>query len=502
MVSSRRWPRLFGADCVPARRTVPVDRGVHAAGAPPDHQAGRDTADDLQRGGHLLHLEVQRRHRQLDGPKHDSYRCHGGRPAAVAADDPVRRVPDDRAGDDHPARPISRFSLRAIPVRLAEAVCHRAGHRASRRCTPSTAPYFAPATSRTSTSSIRWCPSTSSRVRSASLPRRSKPYVQRQQKDIEMSAQRARRPATWWWCSRSASLPGERTSASTDTTGAIRIPSCSKSTACICSNAVATRASTLYALPKILEKNGIKLTTVVSRAGIPTCLLRELHAVRQLRGGGRNEGQRLRSRRKVLRRRRDPAAEGKPAGPTPPVTASSSCTWAVAATARLTAIGIRLSSSNSSQCVPMPTWPTSARSRSSTTRTTTPFSMSTMSWGRPSGRSIALRRSVRLHLSVRSWRVVDGRRHDVSWHAAGHVVAGGAGGDSVDREIFDADFDSQRAEYQQPDVFDTVLDLFSIQSTTFDRAGSFIDKGAVPARGTLEVDDASLRADLTSNARM
>jgi lipid A ethanolaminephosphotransferase len=35
-------------------------------------------------------------------------------------------------------------------------------------------------------------------------------------------------------------------------------------------NAVATRASTLYALPKILEKNGIKLTTVVSRAGIPS----------------------------------------------------------------------------------------------------------------------------------------------------------------------------------------------------------------------------------------
>ena len=35
-------------------------------------------------------------------------------------------------------------------------------------------------------------------------------------------------------------------------------------------NAVATRASTLYALPMILEKNGIKLTTVTSRAGIPT----------------------------------------------------------------------------------------------------------------------------------------------------------------------------------------------------------------------------------------
>jgi len=35
-------------------------------------------------------------------------------------------------------------------------------------------------------------------------------------------------------------------------------------------DAVATRASTLYALPKILEKDDIKLTTVVARAGIPT----------------------------------------------------------------------------------------------------------------------------------------------------------------------------------------------------------------------------------------
>lgn len=35
-------------------------------------------------------------------------------------------------------------------------------------------------------------------------------------------------------------------------------------------DAVATRASTLYALPMILEKNGIKLTTVTSRVGIPT----------------------------------------------------------------------------------------------------------------------------------------------------------------------------------------------------------------------------------------
>jgi lipid A ethanolaminephosphotransferase len=35
-------------------------------------------------------------------------------------------------------------------------------------------------------------------------------------------------------------------------------------------NGVATRASTLYALPKILQKDGVKLTTLVSKAGVPT----------------------------------------------------------------------------------------------------------------------------------------------------------------------------------------------------------------------------------------
>jgi glucan phosphoethanolaminetransferase (alkaline phosphatase superfamily) len=37
-----------------------------------------------------------------------------------------------------------------------------------------------------------------------------------------------------------------------------------------------------------------------------------------------------------------------------------------------------------------------------------------------------------------------------------------------------------RREYRQPDVYDTVLDLFSIQSAVFDRAGSFIKKASGP----------------------
>lgn len=35
---------------------------------------------------------------------------------------------------------------------------------------------------------------------------------------------------------------------------------------------------------------------------------------------------------------------------------------------------------------------------------------------------------------------------------------------------------AKRAEYRQPDVFDTVLDLFSIQTSMFDKAGGFIEK--------------------------
>ena len=38
----------------------------------------------------------------------------------------------------------------------------------------------------------------------------------------------------------------------------------------------------------------------------------------------------------------------------------------------------------------------------------------------------------------------------------------------------------KRDQYTQPDVFDTVLDLFSIESPKFDRAGSFIRKDAEP----------------------
>lgn len=39
---------------------------------------------------------------------------------------------------------------------------------------------------------------------------------------------------------------------------------------------------------------------------------------------------------------------------------------------------------------------------------------------------------------------------------------------------------AKRAEYRQPDVYDTVMDLFSIESPTFDKAGSFISRRTEP----------------------
>jgi lipid A ethanolaminephosphotransferase len=43
---------------------------------------------------------------------------------------------------------------------------------------------------------------------------------------------------------------------------------------------------------------------------------------------------------------------------------------------------------------------------------------------------------------------------------------------------------AKRDQYGQPDVFDTVLDLFSIRSPMFDRSGSFIQKQAESAAGS------------------
>jgi hypothetical protein len=47
----------------------------------------------------------------------------------------------------------------------------------------------------------------------------------------------------------------------------------------------------------------------------------------------------------------------------------------------------------------------------------------------------------------------------------------------------------ERAVYRQPDVFDTVLDLFAIESTVSDRSGSFVEWVRKPATAVTELRD-------------
>jgi len=54
----------------------------------------------------------------------------------------------------------------------------------------------------------------------------------------------------------------------------------------------------------------------------------------------------------------------------------------------------------------------------------------------------------------------------------------------------------ERAEYHQQDVFDTVLDLFSIQTTMLDKSGSFIKKRTEPAAVTVTGPGASGRQSI------
>ena len=135
----------------------------------------------------------------------------------------------------------------------------------------STTRSFAPATSPTSTSSIRWCRINviSSSINAAA--RVVKPCV----------PQRTRRTSRSSAHGDDARQPGGRARGRRvfppQELQRLRIRAARYESGPTANGGTASprrqspsRASTLYALPKILEKNDIKLTTLVSRAGIPT----------------------------------------------------------------------------------------------------------------------------------------------------------------------------------------------------------------------------------------
>ena len=78
------------------------------------------------------------------------------------------------------------------------------------------------------------------------------------------------RRATWWSCLQSENPPARGTSASTATVGRNTNPVLKETDGLHLLNGIAKRGSTLNALPEILEKGGVKLPTIVSRLGIPT----------------------------------------------------------------------------------------------------------------------------------------------------------------------------------------------------------------------------------------
>ncbi len=202
---------------------------------------------------------------------------------------------------------------------------------------------------------------------------------------------------------------------------------------------IATRASTLYALPKILEKNDIKLTTLVSRVGIPTsCLVNytlydNCAAVGETKAKHCRHGDKCYDEDVVPLLRENLASYssgyrfivlhlgGGSHGPIygdrhPPEFRKFAPMCEDADVAN--------------KCYP--------RAAVQLVRQLDPLRRSRR--GRDHTRARGFAGSLRTHLCIRPWRVVAGRGAVVSWNAAGHETARGAGGDSTDREILRSDF--------------------------------------------------------------
>ena len=99
-----------------------------------------------------------------------------------------------------------------------------------------------------------------------------KPYLQRQQKDLEISA-RVSTPGNLVVVLAVGESSRRKNFSLYGYDRRNTNPMLQKIAGLHLLNAVATRASTLYALPMILKKDDINLTTMVSKAGIPTACL-------------------------------------------------------------------------------------------------------------------------------------------------------------------------------------------------------------------------------------
>jgi lipid A ethanolaminephosphotransferase len=245
-------------------------------------------------------------------------------------------------------------------------------------------------------------------------------------------------------------------------------------------NGIASRASTLYALPKILEKNGIKLTTIVSRVGIPTscyvnytlydnCELPGETKVSNCGHGGKcydedvvpllksNVGTYESGYRFIVLH-----LGGGSHGPTyrdrhPP---------------------------EFQQFQPMCT-DADVANKCSLEQLYNSYDNTILYVDHVLGQAIQT-----LDQSGVPYVFIYLSDHGESLMEGGVMFHGGPPGMALPAEQAQVPLIVKssvpisivgRAEYRQPDVYDTVLDLFSIQSATFDRAGSFIKKASGPA---------------------
>jgi lipid A ethanolaminephosphotransferase len=248
-------------------------------------------------------------------------------------------------------------------------------------------------------------------------------------------------------------------------------------------DAVATRASTLYALPKILEKNGIKLTTVVSRAGIPSvCLVNytlydNCAAVGETKVSDCGHGGKCYDEDVI------------------PLLKQNLSTYASGYRFIVLHLGggshgpayVDRHPPEFQQFRPMCT-DADVANRCSIEELYNSYDNTILYVDHVLGQAIGALDSsgvpyVFIYLSDHGESLLEG----------GMMFHGVPPGVSLPAEQAEIPLIvkssipisiERRAVYQQPEVFDSILDLFSIQSTPFDRAGSFIGKVAGPAPQT------------------
>jgi lipid A ethanolaminephosphotransferase len=248
-------------------------------------------------------------------------------------------------------------------------------------------------------------------------------------------------------------------------------------------DAVATRASTLYALPKILEKSGIKLTTVVSRAGIPTacyvnytlydnCAAVGETKVSQCGHGGKCYDEDVIP---LLKQNLSTYASGY-----------RFIVLHLGGGSHGPAYGDR-HPPEFQQFKPMCT-DADVANRCSIEELYNSYDNTILYVDHVLGQAIGT-----LDSSGLPYVFIYLSDHGESLLEGGMMFHGVPPGVPLPAEQADIPLIvkssipisiERRAVYQQPDVFDSILALFSIQSTPFDRAGSFIDKDARPATET------------------